>query len=73
VPVLQNWPLVTWPSTSSRPTTWTAAALAGFALSATLNRTLDCSPAGKSNRAMPVRVVTARVTPIGSEGSSSTW
>ena len=72
MPVPQNWPLLTAPSTSPRPTTRTSDDVTGLVPSDTLNRTLDCVLGGKSKREIPLRVVTPSATSIG-EGPSCTW
>ena len=72
MPVPQNCPLDTWPSTSSWPNTCTLAAVTGLLLSATLKRTLDSVPAGKAKLEIPERVVTASDTEIGACCPSST-
>ena len=72
MPVPQNCPLVTWPSTSSRPTTCTLAAVTGLMLPATLNSTLDSVPDGKVKLEIPDRVVTASDTEIGACCPSTT-
>ena len=72
MPVPQNSPLDTWPSTSSWPNTSTLAAVTGLLLSATLNRTLDSAPDGKAKLEMPERVVTASETEMGDCCPSST-
>ena len=53
MPVPQNCPLDTWPSTSSWLNACTLAAVTGLLLSATLNRTLDSVPGGKAKLEMP--------------------
>ena len=61
----QKSPDVTEPVTSRSPATCTCAAVDPAALSATLSRRFAAAVGGNVIRARPVRVVTARSTPIG--------
>ncbi len=71
MPVWQNWPLVTWPVSSSSPTMRTSVAFTGLALPATLNSTFADFVFGKVISDRPVLVVTVRATSM-PDGPSST-